>query len=172
MKCPSCGTMMKVTKKNYNYEEAGLKNVLLCNLNVYECPSCAEELPELPNITALHNGIASHLIRKQSPLTGEEVRFLRKSMEMKASELAGYLGVSPVTVSRWETNAESIGPQSDRLVRALYLFYKERTHHAGFITVVSKSFEAFGDIAKQIVQKEPKSETISIPPTELEELSY
>lgn len=75
----------------------------------------------MKNIEKLHNTIAEALIKKSSPLTGKEVRFLRKEMDMSAKHLAGLLSVSPVTVSRWETGAEKVGIVSDKLVRMLYI---------------------------------------------------
>lgn len=170
MKCPACGTEMKAIRKNYKYEEAGLKNVILRGINVNECPKCGEELPELPNINGLHRALASKLIRKQSPLTGEEIKFLRKSMDMKGSDLALDLGVHPVTVSRWENNAEVVGPQSDRLIRAFYLFYNERSQQAELLD--AGCFDVFESIAKKLVEKTPRSETILIPPAELVEASF
>jgi YgiT-type zinc finger domain-containing protein len=83
MKCPSCGKEMRATKRDYRYEEAGLKNVVLRDTTVYEC-GCGEVLPELPQVNRLHQRIAEDLIGKQSPLTGEEFRFLRKAMGVSA----------------------------------------------------------------------------------------
>lgn len=120
MKCPSCGREMRAAKKDYRYEEAGLNNVVLKDTTVYEC-DCGEMLPELPQINRLHHRIAEDLIGKQSPLTGEEFRFLRKAMGASAKELARLLGVHTVTISRWEHNKEKVGAQSDRLLRCLYL---------------------------------------------------
>jgi transcriptional regulator with XRE-family HTH domain len=53
-------------------------------------------------------------------LTGEEIRFLRKETRLKAKALTALLGAHKVRVSRWENNAEKIGPSSDRLLRYIY----------------------------------------------------
>ena len=50
-----------------------------------------------------------------------EARPKRKAMGASAKELAKLLGVTTVTISRWENNKEKIGAQSDRLLRCLYL---------------------------------------------------
>jgi transcriptional regulator with XRE-family HTH domain len=42
-------------------------------------------------------------------------------MGLSAVKLAEILGVSKVTVSRWETGQERIGSSADRAIRLLYL---------------------------------------------------
>ena len=120
MKCPNCGKEMRSKVRDYEYVESGLKNVVLKNITVYECAKCGEILPEIANVKQVHRWIAEYLLRKQSLLTGEEFKFLRKSMTKSAKELAPVLGVHPVTISRWENNKETIGPQSDRLIRVVF----------------------------------------------------
>ncbi len=154
MKCPSCGREMQVTKKDYRYEEAGLKKVVLKDTTVHEC-DCGEMLPELPQVNRLHQRIAEDLIGKQSPLTGEEFRFLRKSMGMSAKELAKLLGVTTVTISRWENNKEKVGAQSDRLLRCLYL-----TRSKGL--AASKVAKILEEIMCGIVGRKPRAEPIFI----------
>lgn len=44
----------------------------------------------------------------QGKPTGEKFRFLRKQAELPAKELAGLLGVTPETVSRWEGGKHEI----------------------------------------------------------------
>lgn len=145
---------MRATKRDYRYEEAGLKNVVLRDTTVYKC-ECGEVLPELPQIHRLHHRIAEDLIGKQSPLTGEESRFLRKAMGVSAKELARLLGVTTVTISRWENNKETVGAQSDRLLRCLYL-----TRSKGLATPkVAKILE---EIMCGIVGRKPKAKPIFI----------
>ena len=154
MKCPSCGKEMRAEKKDYQYEDAGLKNVVLNDTTIYKC-GCGELLPELPQISRLHHRIAEDLIGKQSPLTGEEFRFLRKAMGTSAKELARLLGVTTVTISRWENNKEKVGAQSDRLLRCLYL-----TRSKG--RVAPKVAKMMEEIMHGIVGRRPKAEPILI----------
>ena len=154
MKCSSCGKEMRATKRDYRYEEAGLKNVVLRDTTVYEC-GCGEILPELPQVNRLHQRIAEDLIGKQSPLTGEEFRFLRKAMELSAKELARLLGVTTVTISRWENNKEKVGAQSDRLLRCLYLTRSKDMP-------ASKVTKILAEIMCGIMARKPKAEPIFI----------
>lgn len=120
MKCPECGQSMEKETRDYRYTESGLSNVTLKNVQVYRCP-CGNEMVEIPTIERVHQTIAEALFKKPALLTGEEIRFLRKEMGLRSVKLAHLLGVSKVTVSRWENQAKPIGPTSDRLIRSLYL---------------------------------------------------
>jgi DNA-binding transcriptional regulator YiaG len=42
--------------------------------------------------------------------TGESFRFIRKSLGMRASDVGKILGVTPETVSRWETGQRDVDP--------------------------------------------------------------
>lgn len=127
MLCHGCGKPMGKTKGTYNYEEAGLDiEVRLADINIYRC-ECTEVLPEIPDIEALHRAIAYSLCKRPNPLSGAMFRFLRKELGLKAKELAALMGVSIVTVSRWETGAEPIGTQSDKLIRMIVIQTLEET---------------------------------------------
>lgn len=120
MKCSNCGKEMKKIKGEYLYKESGLDNVTLTNFPQYRC-SCGETLMGIKNIESLHQFIASILIKKRAPLTGKEIRFIRKEMGLRAKELAEILGVTPVTVSRWETDTEKPEISKDKFIRLFYI---------------------------------------------------
>jgi len=161
MRCPECGTAMRRRKEQqYKYRESGLEHVVIV-VAVHVCPKCGGTLPEIPNVKGLHAAIADRLCQKPTPLTGTEVRFLRKEMGMKARELADFLGVSPVTVSRWETGAERVGDITDRLVRCLYLFHRIQ---AGREVRPAQSFQRIREELSQIKRvRTPRPLLITIP---------
>src|SRR5919109_5024054 len=131
--CPNCGSR-KVEKstEDYPYKESGLDNVILGGIKVYRCKDCNEVMPEIPQIDTLHKLIALHIIKKNEPLTGKELKFLRKEMGLSSVELAKQFGVNKVTVSRWENDAEKIGPANDKLIRLrYYLNYLRGMRKAG-----------------------------------------
>ena len=119
MKCTECGTAMKTRKENYRYDECGLKYVTLVNAEVSRCPKCGNYEISIPQIEGLHRLIARVLIEKVTRFTGDEVRFLRKSLGWSGSYFAKHMGVTDETVSRWENDAAPIGPQADRLLRLM-----------------------------------------------------
>lgn len=127
---------MLKTKGSYAYRESGLDNVILTGIAIYKC-SCGEKMPLIGNIEALHRAIANALVKKKTPLTGREVRFLRKQIGLNAKELAAVLGVTPVTVSRWENESESVGAANDKLIRLLYIQTIQEQCHTVFEGSVS-----------------------------------
>jgi len=52
-------------------------------------------------------------------MTGKEVRRLRVRLRLKQSELAGKMGVSRVTIARWETGQHGVRESAARLLRML-----------------------------------------------------
>lgn len=119
MKCTECGTAMKTRRENYRYDECGLKFVTLVGLEVSRCPKCTNYEISIPRIEGLHRLMARVLIDKVTRFTGDEVRFLRKSLGWSGSDFAKHMGVAGETVSRWENDAVPIGPQADRLLRLM-----------------------------------------------------
>lgn len=120
--CPNCGETLatRAQAKSYHYTESGLKNVFLLGMLSLHCSACEREFPEIENVPGLHAKIAEFLLRKPYILSGPEFRFLRKEMRKKAKDIALVLGVTPTTVSRWETGEENLGVANDRLIRSLY----------------------------------------------------
>jgi putative zinc finger/helix-turn-helix YgiT family protein len=124
MKCHECGAALverKATPENpYRYTISGLKDVFLCGISLYRCPTCDTESPVIPRIAELHRVISTALVQKASALRGEEVRFLRKNAGFKATDFAGLLGVGPEHLSRFENGKiANLGESADKLARAI-----------------------------------------------------
>jgi putative zinc finger/helix-turn-helix YgiT family protein len=128
MLCSKCEIEMKKIKTDYEYTESGLQNVVLKGISAYECSKCKEVNPIISKVKEIHRIIAHKLLTKDSLLTGKEIVYLRKEMKIRAKDLAQILGVTKVTVSRWENGKERISPVCDRLIRFLYgnRIFKER----------------------------------------------
>ena len=47
-------------------------------------------------------------VASEAPPSGEAFGWMRRALDMKASELARLLGVRPETISRWETGAVDV----------------------------------------------------------------
>jgi putative zinc finger/helix-turn-helix YgiT family protein len=122
MKCSNCGELTVVRPgQSYHYTESGLNNVYLENIELRVCESCGAVTPRIPRILQLHETIARAIVSQPNSLSGPEIRFLRKQLGLKAKEFAAYLRTDVSTYSRWENDGQPISPQSDLLIRLMYL---------------------------------------------------
>lgn len=106
---------MKKTRGDYAY--TSLPGIMLRGVDVFTCPSCGEEEVSIPHIEELNRTIAGELVRKKGQLAPAEIRFLRKLLGWSGVDFAGTFGVTPETVSRWESGKKAMGPVAERLLR-------------------------------------------------------
>jgi putative zinc finger/helix-turn-helix YgiT family protein len=116
MKCPQCRHEMVRKTENHRYTESGLPNVVLVGIEVRRCQQCGEEVVSIPHIEDLHQTIAMTLIRHPGRLVPDEIRYLRKWLGWAGVDFAKHMGVTPETVSRWESG-KPMGGTAERLLR-------------------------------------------------------
>ena len=119
MKCPQCRHEMVRNTENHRYTESGLSNVVLVGVEVRRCPHCGETMVSIPRMEELHQTLAMALIRHTGRLAPSEIRFLRKWLGWSGVDFAKHMGVTPETVSRWESveNPKPMGGTAERLLR-------------------------------------------------------
>lgn len=120
-RCSNCGQQATRVRRNYLFRESGLSNAVLKDIEIVVCDQCGNGDPIIPHLSEVIALLASAIVRKPRPLTGEDVRFLRKQMDMNGETFARHLGVDKTTLSKWENNQIQIGSNSDRLIRAVVL---------------------------------------------------
>lgn len=103
----------------YHYKECGLQDVWLSN-GYIEKDTPYGKAVSIVNIEGLHRLIGLTLVNNKPRLTGAEVRFLRKEMDLSQDALAGVLGVSETSVRAWESHRTKIPKPTERLLRVLY----------------------------------------------------
>lgn len=121
MECSNCGATAKVIAGTYPFRESGLNNVVLCGIDLVKCPACHNVDPIIPHVNQLMRVLALAVISHPFRLRGEDVRFLRKFIGKNGREFAELLHVDPTTLSKWENNEDPVGPNNDRLIRAVVL---------------------------------------------------
>lgn len=173
-KCEQCARRMRrAVVDRYEYRECGLSNVVLHSIATYKC-DCGAEVIGLPNVERLHDLIFQRLLMKPSPLRGEELRFLRKFIGVKAVEFAKMLNVDHTTVSKWENDHQAIGKDHDKLIRfsvvlAVTSEAKRRVEEAH--RMVANQYLDFLNEIKNLVPREEAGDTVDITPKELEEVA-
>jgi DNA-binding transcriptional regulator YiaG len=115
--CANCAASARIVRGDYKFNESGLSNVTLKGIELIRCEECGNEDPLIPHANELMDLLAVAVILKPHRLIGEEVRFLRKHAEKTLEEFAKWIKVDKTTLSRWENDQQSIGEQSDQLIR-------------------------------------------------------
>jgi DNA-binding transcriptional regulator YiaG len=101
---------------SYRYTDSGLDNVIIEGVN-FLADDAGEECVVIPNVNGLHKAIACGIVRRQSSMSGRELRFLRTEMGMTQAELATMLHRESLAVSRWEREENPLDANAEALVR-------------------------------------------------------
>lgn len=109
----------------YKADQLGIDGVYLREAVTQEkCEVCGYvKSLAIPNLQGLIAAVAVSRVLIPYKLHGKEIRFLREALEETAKELALTVEVLPTQISRWENEAEPIGPRSEKLLR-LYVVEK------------------------------------------------
>jgi DNA-binding transcriptional regulator YiaG len=102
----------------YHYTESGLQNIWLTSGFTVVKTKHGKGI-SIHDVDGLHRVIGKAIAHKPR-LTGAELRFLRKEMQMPQSALALLVGTTEQNVSLWERRGRIPKP-ADRLVRMIYL---------------------------------------------------
>jgi DNA-binding transcriptional regulator YiaG len=110
---------MTSTKQTpYHYLGAGLPNVYLVGVKYTVDGETGDGSVGIPRLPKLLDALATALVEKRAPLTGDELRFLRKRLKMASKDFAPVVGVTAEQYSRLE-NGANLTASNDRLVRLL-----------------------------------------------------
>jgi putative zinc finger/helix-turn-helix YgiT family protein len=104
----------------YHFVGSGLPNVYLIGIKYKVCKTCAGQAADIPAIKQLMQVIARAVVESEAPLTGPEIRFLRKRLGKKSSEFGRLIGVTAEQVSRWENEHNPPERSADKLIRVFY----------------------------------------------------
>ena len=109
-------------KPPLHYTDCGLDGIYL--VSGYE----VEHTPYGEGITIkdqdqLHRAIGCFLVRQKKALSGKELRFLRKQMNLSQTDLGKLVQLTSQQVARWEKEHSDISGAADLLIRALFIEY-------------------------------------------------
>lgn len=148
-----CGKILQektaTAARPYRFADSGLPDVYLSGIKYYRCASrhVFADIPELDHLLAL---IARDLCAKPGPLSGDEVRFLRKRLGERAADFAKAISVEPESLSRIENGHTPAGMRVDKLIRYHYAI------QSGDPALIAELKHAIGRIA----EGRPKSATV------------
>jgi len=124
-RCTNCDAEASQITGNYLFGESGLSNLVLKNISIIKCDECGNSDPIISKPKAVIREVARAIVDKPFGLTGEEIRFLRKYLEMSQDTFASYLHCDKAVLSRWENDHEPVGSKSDLLIRAIAVILGE-----------------------------------------------
>ena len=107
-------------KAPYHFVDSGLPNAYLAGIKYRVCRQCEKQSADIPALKQLMQSIARAVVSSEGPLTGPEIRFLRKRLGLKASAFARIIGVTNEQVSRWENGQNQPEQSADKLIRIFY----------------------------------------------------
>lgn len=120
----------------YHYTECGLRNIWLQSGFAIVETNYGQGV-SIHDVEGLHRAIGETLARK-AWLTGAELRFLRKEMDLSQRALGGLLGTTDQAVAKWEKTGR-VSKTADRMVRLIYL------EHIGGNVPIRKTIERIND---------------------------
>jgi len=103
----------------FHYTGCGLRNVWLTN-GYKERETSFGKSVAIHDLEGLHKAIGLNIACRKPNLTGGDIRFLRKELDMSQIDLARILGVPEPTIRNWENNRNRITRSAERMLRALY----------------------------------------------------
>src|SRR5689334_2170966 len=122
MRCPTCGgTVKRTVLEKYEDDLIGIGRPVALINSVFEerCEKCDFTQIVVPDLDGLIAAIAASRALHPLKLRGEELRFMRKALEVSARDLADVVGVTQETMSRWENNHDPISPTVEKLLRLI-----------------------------------------------------
>lgn len=158
MRCSECENPKKlsVTTKRVKYEVSGLKNVTILKAKVFQCDNCGERYTQYGNIEKINNSLAKALLKKGSPLTGKEVRFLRTWKGYSGRRFSDFLRCTYEHLYRIEAQEDSVNPKFDRLVRLAILSLEVDRNYEITKLFESKTKKKYGRIEITLTKNNPK----------------
>jgi DNA-binding transcriptional regulator YiaG len=104
------------TPAPFHFTASGLSNVWLLNGFTIEVTPHGEGV-RIEDVDGLHKALAHAIVTAKAAFTGEELRFLRKYLQLSQAGLGRLLGLSDQSIARWEKGQGAIDPSAERLVR-------------------------------------------------------
>ena len=118
-RCTKCQGLMERTVKEEHVEDLGGVVVRLRDAVILQRCSCGDEMTAIPDLEGLARAAAIARALNPARLSGKEVRFMRRVLDMTQKDFAEKMDLSAEHVSRWENdrNPNGVGGMSEKLVR-------------------------------------------------------
>lgn len=109
--------------KYYHYSESGLDNIYLVNGYEITKNDNGEEEIFIHDIHGLHKTIGNLLVFKHGLLVGNEIKFIRATLDLSQKALGELMGLDYQSILGWEKNKTPISRTADRLLKIIFYSY-------------------------------------------------
>lgn len=118
MKCMECGGELFRSSQPITSEFRGEK-LIVCDVEHWCCSSCDEIIYDADDLAAYSKAENAAYRERLGLLSPEEIRAIRRKLDLTQKQFEELLGVSTPTVSRWETGAAVQSKMADNLIRVV-----------------------------------------------------
>lgn len=103
MKCMECGRghLVEAVLPEHTEDLGGIVVNLLNALRVYRCDDCGAEETEIPDLRGLVRTVAMARALLPVQLSGKDILFMRRALDMTQRQFAEAMELTLETVSRW-----------------------------------------------------------------------
>jgi DNA-binding transcriptional regulator YiaG len=105
----------------FHYKRCGLDNIYLVNGFEAE-PAEDGRYVTVLDVDGLHRAIGVHLVSNRKFLAPNEIRYLRRTLDLSQAELGRLINQSSQQVARWEKGINNISGPADRLLRLVFIY--------------------------------------------------
>lgn len=110
----------------YHYTECGLNNIYLINgFEIIKTEDGGEEV-YIHDIHGLHKIIGRTLVFKRGLLAGNEIKFIRTTLDLSQKRLGELLGLDYQTILGWEKNKSPISKTADHFLKMIFFSYTNK----------------------------------------------
>ena len=119
--------MERSVRPEHTEDLGGVVVKVLNAAQVYRCATCDAEMVAIPDMDGLARSTAIARALDPVRLSGPEVKYMRRVLDMTQADFARAMDLSSETVSRWENDVRGVGGACEKLVRhnVCALIYKE-----------------------------------------------
>lgn len=118
-KCPNCGARsLRSVSQSEDFKVGSV--IYRTRISVRQCVVCRETYVPGPALMAAEHAVA-RAVARSGRVSGESFAFMRTAFGWKATEVAELLGVSSITISRWENGRREMEPLAWALLAELVL---------------------------------------------------
>lgn len=136
----------------YHYVECGLDNVYLVNgFEIIKIKDGDEEI-FIHDIHGLHKAIGKTLVFKRGLLAGNEIKFIRTTLDLSQTSLGRLLGLDYQTILGWEKNKSSIPKTADRFLKIIFFSYLNREEDCSIYDKINEIADIDADEVKHKIE--------------------